>query len=939
MKNKHKYFSSVLSLVLAVLMLMPGVSVSADTFSTEITADMTDEITVSAYDSVKTGQYYLKNASTGTYMTVESGKAANGQNVSVAAKKQNNAFRFNITGKESSGYYITSAINSSFAVNPYSDKPANGTNITLYKKNSDGTQLSYFEKVSGGYCIRSKYNTKLAFEVSGTNVKLATYSGKKAQIWTLEAVDVPGENGYVEQKAGYYFLKNVSTGNYLNFSKASNGQAAALSKKSNSKNFIFHLTGNAKNGYLLSSTLNESYVVNPYSDTPGNGTKITLYKKSGDGTQNWYFAKNGSGYTIHNSYADKCVITSGSTVTIATNKNTDAQTWVLEAAKDPNGGGGNDGIKDYKTNFTWGRDNWSFSNSSKYFTNGYAINTTIYNKLVSENKLSNSDKKKLKNGMKESWGGSCYGITMTELLAYSKKITLSNYGLNNKTASNKASSNATSLINFYQISQNFALNNQRFRKKRSSLPENQKKTLTSIYNHFKNNGEPLNLCYYFFGVDSKGKERAAFGHSVVCYGVVNCSDLNNGKGYYSNVTKKYYNAKLLIADPNYLDDGKLNDNACVFYNTSNGSWVIPYWTGTMANVNKTKCTLYCYWNSSSDYYGMIDFYDTYKTELNAETEDDEDIVVEHYLAGINLTETSNDDYNIDYVAETGNSQFNAGNGDNIVRMSRFADDISIEDDMTMSNEYALWNPTYNYNLAYDEPESYTLDMDYEKVAYFATAENARYTEFSPNGEYLIEGENVSYDIAMVTEDDVSVTDWYCMTVSGKDTNTVDISLADNGYILTADSLNNIKVMAENDEVAPELEFSTDATSVLIYEIDINTIGVAIDTDNDGTYETTIAPDSDEPSDDTRMGDVNDDGKINAADITKIAAHIKGLKSLDEDQKKRADVNSDGKINAVDITKIAAHIKGIKSLDTSVPDEPVYDSVTTDEEDAPDEVAS
>ena len=61
------------------------------------------------------------------------------------------------------------------------------------------------------------------------------------------------------------------------------------------------------------------------------------------------------------------------------------------------------------------------------------------------------------------------------------------------------------------------------------------------------------------------------------------------------------------------------------------------------------------------------------------------------------------------------------------------------------------------------------------------------------------------------------------------------------------------------------------------------------------------------------GDVNGDGKINAADITKIAAHIKGLKTLDEDQKKRADVNSDGNINAVDITKIAAHIKGLKKL--------------------------
>ena len=61
------------------------------------------------------------------------------------------------------------------------------------------------------------------------------------------------------------------------------------------------------------------------------------------------------------------------------------------------------------------------------------------------------------------------------------------------------------------------------------------------------------------------------------------------------------------------------------------------------------------------------------------------------------------------------------------------------------------------------------------------------------------------------------------------------------------------------------------------------------------------------------GDVNADGKINAADITKIAAHIKGLKTLDGSQKSAADVNSDGKINSADITKIAAHIKGIKTL--------------------------
>ena len=64
------------------------------------------------------------------------------------------------------------------------------------------------------------------------------------------------------------------------------------------------------------------------------------------------------------------------------------------------------------------------------------------------------------------------------------------------------------------------------------------------------------------------------------------------------------------------------------------------------------------------------------------------------------------------------------------------------------------------------------------------------------------------------------------------------------------------------------------------------------------------------------GDVNSDKKLNVTDITKIAAHIKGKKLLDDNAKIIADVNNDGKINVTDITKIAAHIKGKKLLDLS-----------------------
>ena len=64
----------------------------------------------------------------------------------------------------------------------------------------------------------------------------------------------------------------------------------------------------------------------------------------------------------------------------------------------------------------------------------------------------------------------------------------------------------------------------------------------------------------------------------------------------------------------------------------------------------------------------------------------------------------------------------------------------------------------------------------------------------------------------------------------------------------------------------------------------------------------------------RKGDINGDGKVNAADITKAAAHIKGLKAIrDSYDFAVGDVNEDSKLNAVDITKIAAHIKGIKVL--------------------------
>ena len=62
-----------------------------------------------------------------------------------------------------------------------------------------------------------------------------------------------------------------------------------------------------------------------------------------------------------------------------------------------------------------------------------------------------------------------------------------------------------------------------------------------------------------------------------------------------------------------------------------------------------------------------------------------------------------------------------------------------------------------------------------------------------------------------------------------------------------------------------------------------------------------------------LGDVNGDGKVNVTDISKVAAHVKGIKKLDANFAAAADVNLDGKVNVTDISKIAAQVKGIKKI--------------------------
>lgn len=63
-----------------------------------------------------------------------------------------------------------------------------------------------------------------------------------------------------------------------------------------------------------------------------------------------------------------------------------------------------------------------------------------------------------------------------------------------------------------------------------------------------------------------------------------------------------------------------------------------------------------------------------------------------------------------------------------------------------------------------------------------------------------------------------------------------------------------------------------------------------------------------------LGDINNDGKIDAIDAYVCLRAASGVISLDTEEAARADVNEDGLVNAVDQRWIFQHISGERIID-------------------------
>ncbi len=484
--------------------------------------------------------------------------------------------------------------------------------------------------------------------------------------------------------------------------------------------------------------------------------------------------------------------------------------------------------------FVWGKNNWKFDNTSRYFSN-YNVNNDVMNKMKKDFNLSNSDIVELKwniaNDNASGFQGSCFGMTISEIMASQGNLKLSRYGGHDVVNQNTNTSNMTSVINFIQELQSNSEMCQSIRQT-PFLRGNytQKEFISKLSDVAENSNYLVKLSYKIVNKNMNNGSISSGYHAVLVYGLETCN-------YYSNVTGKTYDRKVLIADPNYLSGNNINNDACLYFKSSDSSWIVPYWNKTYSNGRVQSC----YWNAetgtSTNDGGIRNImrYESLKEEVDLMSELD----AGHYIAGLEIDNESQNVSSVEKVKNSGNpnADYVGDFSDEIVRY-----DLDMDDSIYMTENdelYALWNPTSSYTLSYLKPSDYNLKMDYETVDYYADVTNSTYTLFKPSGSITLKGSDADYDITMVTEDADCVTDWYAVGVSGTDVDNLVYTKVKNGYTLSASNLRNVKISAEGEDFNANTTFSTDYGDVFIYEIDKNTIGVKVDTDKNGTYETPL----------------------------------------------------------------------------------------------------
>ena len=714
----------------------------------------------------------------------------------------------------------------------------NGTDYTVsYSNNTNTGTATVTITGKGNYSGTASKTFKInAKSISSTTVTLGT---------TSYTYDGTAKKPSVTVKDGSKTLTNGTdyTVSYSNNTNAGTA-TAIITGKSNytgtvSKTFII----NAKS--LSSTTVTLGTISYTYD---GTAKKPSVTVKDGSKT-----LANGTDYTV--SYYNN---TNAGTAKVTITGKGNYSGAVVKTFT----------ILEPENKFTWGHDNWRFNNSSANFGSTYYINSKYYNKLMDG--LNRLESKRISSALNRSWSGSCYGMAITSILGNQGILDPSEYKSNAKYVNDISappSSDVKSLINYYFAVQYTDQMNQKTLNAIGESESNKVKKLLSCLND-----DSPTLFTYFWPpqYNPVTKTRYYSGHAVVAYDVLDeTGKTSNGFSY---------NKKVLIYD-NRLTG--FSDNRCLYVNTNDYSWYIPYDGLSSTNgavIGLTTDSIY-----DINYHGYID--------------GNNNVSIGEFISVLTTSDVASEIKWHKFTDSSSWFNYNAVDDDEILYFSPITDDTS-----GGYFNVGFKNSDSGYTMTIDAPQQQDISMRYENSLIEIKTSNTDSISFAPNGFVLIQGDKTNYNFELTYNDGYYYKDWYELSVSGMSVEKASITPRNDGYVLEASNLKDVVIRAGNDNCSPTVKFSSDYTKVLIYEIDENTIGLKVDTDNNGTYETELKT--------TMIGDVNGDSTVTVLDATMLQKYLAGLASFSNEQLAVADANGDGQVTVLDATAIQKYLANL-----------------------------
>lgn len=524
--------------------------------------------------------------------------------------------------------------------------------------------------------------------------------------------------------------------------------------------------------------------------------------------------------------------------------------------------------------FIWGTDNWNFNNSAPTYFHRTQFKNQIndhYLNVLKQN-LTNSEYYAIFEGpyswLNSTWGGSCYGMSSLTLLAKHGYLPYSDYQASatklNDFASPVNSEEISSLITYYQMLQIKDVIQQQYRTVPYRSHETNIKDIISTLDKYTK-------CIVCFEKDGWGA------HAILAYGY------EYGSWTFDGVT---YDGCIIVCDPNH--SVSYSKEANIYFNSKTYNWAIPFYS--YASVSSANGANFMYVGADID-------------EINQGG----------YLSGSEYSAVENYVARIDAAAIADNRTVSKVLGTNGVYMAQASAPGEIVEDYSYivggeakgTAGYNIYDANAAYKVTQESPVELSLSMDYDNCYLTGSSKAGTSVLFDKTGYVEVTGESADFSMSMTFDDDYP-TSWFTVSVEGTAASKASLKMANDGYVLTSDNLDDITVNTCNKDVSATASFSATGNSVYIYEINETTVGVKADTDNNGTFETEVET----YTTNALLGDVNMDSKLNIRDATAIQKHLASIATLDAKALAVADFNKDGKINIKDATAIQKKLAGL-----------------------------